>query len=293
MANQGEIVVCFGYSQSGKTTWFNAATNSNLPVGDGAGGSATSVPTLAFSPVYNRPVVDVPGLDDTRLTVTNEEAALQVASVVAETHIERAKFLVFENMQNGSTQLPLTLDCLSHVFSPAVLPSVVVLASKMDRLEEEHRYRRLSELRRQAAARGINEVIPWTNQQRQNGSRDRITDDQRNIQERALQDALHRVPTATVASFHDVNRRVQAVAQQLCDAAGPRMISQWRDQPQIENYQVQEQQIRTQIVMRTQTETREYQVRGEQHPLLQAVTFGLANLTQPGMETRTETTMCQ
>ena len=88
MANQGEIVVCFGYSQSGKTTWFNTATNSNLPVGDGAGGSVTSVPTLAFSPVYNRPVVDVPGLDDTRLTVTNEETALQVASVVAETHIE-------------------------------------------------------------------------------------------------------------------------------------------------------------------------------------------------------------
>ena len=85
------------------------------------------------------PVVDGPGDQDSRLTISNEEAGRRYAREVFAGGARQVKFLVFEGLDAPSGQLRASLASLQTTFGPNALQAAVVVASSADLVPDSQR----------------------------------------------------------------------------------------------------------------------------------------------------------
>ncbi|CAK0867143.1 unnamed protein product, partial [Prorocentrum cordatum] len=100
--------------------------------GDGAGESVTQFPAVIDTELGL--MLDAPGIDDTMLRFSDDEAGRRVALALAASGVTHVKFLVFESLANDAMQLRSTLEKLFRAFGAAVAPATLVLATKADML---------------------------------------------------------------------------------------------------------------------------------------------------------------
>lgn len=128
-----EVIALVGPSQAGKSTFTRRMMlprqGEGPAVGDGSGESMTTEATLVMTKVG--PMVDGRGSNDSRLYPEGENQA-QYAAAIAQTGARKAKFLVFDSAQDGTTQLRATLVWLEATFGPEAKNAAVVVLSKAD-----------------------------------------------------------------------------------------------------------------------------------------------------------------
>lgn len=227
-------VVLFAPTQAGKSTLtaFLAEEGAAVPTGDGDGESVTVDTALYWSPKLGHWLLDVPGINDSMLRFTNQEAGKRVALGVARAGVRRLKFLVLDSLGNDSLQLRNTLVEFVTAFGRPLLPSVVVMASKADRCPQESRAKRVSNMQEIGRKQGINQVIVW-----QNSS---ISYEDKLGQLGELIRALEQTPDGQMHELEDLQTRVQTLAQQLYESAPMQQKQVPVEQEYQEPYQEQE-----------------------------------------------------
>ena len=156
-----------------------------VSTGDGSGESVTINTSLRTTSIG--PVVDGPGINDSMLRFTNEEAGFRWAAAVAAANAERLKVLVFESLAAPAIQLRTTLASLVATFGASILPGVVVVASQADLRTGQAREVRMQALRAAMAEQSIDELVLWQHAESLNEAE---TDAQVGV----LKAALERVP---------------------------------------------------------------------------------------------------
>lgn len=206
-------IVLFAPTQAGKSTLvaFLAEEGVPVPTGDGDGESVTVDTTLYWSPKLGHWLLDVPGINDSMLRFTNQEAGKRVALGVARAGVRRVKFLVLDSLGNDSLQLRNTLVEFVTAFGRPMLPSVVVVPSKADRCPQESMAKRVSTMQEIGRKLGINQVVVW-----QNSS---ISYDGKQGQLGELKRALEQTPDGQIHELEDLQTRVQTRAQKLYESA--------------------------------------------------------------------------
>lgn len=203
--------VVYGRSQAGKSTLICNLREPGDPcpeVGDGSGDSVTALSLLWFTKIG--PMLDAPGIDDTLLRFSKEEAGRRVAVGVASAGVSRVKFLVFDSMANDGMHLRDTLASLELTFGSSVLPGVVVVASKANLKQGSSGEKRLELMRQVMKNSGLEVLVRLPGPSLARESFD------------ALQVALDRVPSVPLTELEDLWERQRRRAQELCDTQQPR-----------------------------------------------------------------------
>jgi len=206
------VVVAFGRTQSGKSTTLGKVRKANqaMPrVGDGDGESVTEQASIIDTELGL--MLDTPGIDDTKLRFTDDEAGRRVAIGMAVSGRNRAKFIIFESLANDAMQLRGTLEKLSRTFGALALGAAVVLASKSDMLvDAARRERRLQKIREVVEQAGLQGVVLWQNEG--------LDDAGHAGQLAALRGKLDSFDGVAIVELEDLQQRQLARAQQKCDA---------------------------------------------------------------------------
>eukprot|EP00927_Polykrikos_kofoidii_P005324 TRINITY_DN1210_c0_g1_i6.p1 TRINITY_DN1210_c0_g1~~TRINITY_DN1210_c0_g1_i6.p1 ORF type:complete len:384 (+),score=60.58 TRINITY_DN1210_c0_g1_i6:67-1152(+) len=206
------VVVAYGRTQSGKsTTLGKIQTPGHAPpqVGDGDGESVTDKASIIETEVGL--TLDTPGLDDTKLRFSDDEAGRRVAIGVAASNVNRVKFLVFESLANDAMHLRGTLEKLVRAFGVNALRASVVIATKADMvLNSSKRQKRVDIIRGVAEEQGLGGVVVWQNEGIDNaGFMEQLA---------LLRAALASFEGIPTVELEDLRNRQHALAQRLCDA---------------------------------------------------------------------------
>jgi len=161
--DDGEAVVMFGRTQVGKSTAACQLRTDDADacpaVGDGSGDSVTEVAGARNSKIGL--LCDTPGIDDTQLRFTKEEAGKLVALGIAEAGVRRVKFAVFECLSNTAMHLRDTLASLESAFGATALSGAIIVASMANEVSSSYLARRLAKIQEVASNSGIHEVVTW------------------------------------------------------------------------------------------------------------------------------------
>mmetsp|Transcript_43955 Transcript_43955/g.94141 ORF Transcript_43955/g.94141 Transcript_43955/m.94141 type:complete len:377 (-) Transcript_43955:421-1551(-) len=207
-------IVTFGPTQSGKSTTLGklALPSEFAPkTGTGDGESCTEHPQVIRT--FLGLALDTPGVNDSRLRFTDEEAGRRVALGMATTKAEEVKFIVFESLANDSLGLRLTAEKLCQSFGGVAAPSTLVLATKADKLDDDEKEPKLERLKEAAAKLGFHGVVLWQNK--------RLDTEGEQNQLEVLKKALQSVPSTKIAALEDLKDRILAKAQELCEKQIP------------------------------------------------------------------------
>jgi len=155
-------------------------------------------------------VLDTPGIDDTHLRFTGDDAGRKVAIGVAASGVSRVKFVIFESLANDSMQLRDTLVKFIGAFGEAALHASVVLATKADKLREpgmkQKRLAKMFEVAQEKSTRG---VVLWQNVE--------IDEAGHAAQLEKLTQCLNQFDGIITSELQDLKQRQLARAQQKCD----------------------------------------------------------------------------
>jgi len=208
-------IVAYGRTQSSKSTTIGMLKKPGqaMPAtGDGSGESITERTTVIDTELGL--MLDAPGIDDTRLRFTDDEAGRRVALGVATSGVDTVKFLVFESLANDAMQLRGTLEKLNRAFGATAARATLVLATNADMVQNpERRERRLTLIRTVVAEQGLHGPVLWQNEA--------ISDDEYQAQLATLRAGLAQVQGVTTADLQDLRERQRRKAQELCDAYPP------------------------------------------------------------------------
>eukprot|EP00927_Polykrikos_kofoidii_P005328 TRINITY_DN1210_c0_g2_i1.p1 TRINITY_DN1210_c0_g2~~TRINITY_DN1210_c0_g2_i1.p1 ORF type:complete len:417 (+),score=61.80 TRINITY_DN1210_c0_g2_i1:81-1253(+) len=206
------VVVAYGRTQSGKsTTLGKIQTRGRAPpqVGDGDGESVTDKPSVIETEVGL--TLDTPGLDDTKLRFSDDEAGRRVAIGVGACNVDRVKFLVFESLANDAMHLRGTLEKLARTFGANAFRASVVIATKADMLPDPlKRRKRVDAIQKIAAQQGLCGVVVWQNES--------VDDAGLIAQLERLRVALTSFEGIPTTDLEDLRNRQRVRAQRLCDA---------------------------------------------------------------------------
>lgn len=242
-------VVAFGPTQSGKSTFVTCVADEGaaVAVGDGDGESVTVEAKLYQSEKLQKPLLDTPGINDSLLRFTNAEAGRRVALGVAAAGVRDLQFIVFDSLANDSMQLRNTLVEFTQAFGRDVLPSVLVLASKADRLPKAQKEKRLQKMEEVAKQQGVRQVLEWQNVD--------IAPEAMELQLAKLRKALERVPPASTKDLQDLHSRVEARARQLFEKAPLQTKEVQVEEQYVEPYDFQEAYEEPYVVTELRDET--------------------------------------
>jgi len=177
-------------------------------VGNGNGASVTSQ-ALTINTELGLSM-DTPGIDDTALRFTDDEAGRRVAIGVAASGAEKLKFLVFESLANDAMHLRSTLESLIRAFGAVVLGATVVLATKKDRLDPVSGAERLELIDNIVQEQNLRGVVCWQNSG--------LDDAGQALQLATLQACLNSFEGVRTGDMEDLHQRQKLRAQQKCDA---------------------------------------------------------------------------
>mmetsp|Transcript_13274 Transcript_13274/g.23005 ORF Transcript_13274/g.23005 Transcript_13274/m.23005 type:complete len:362 (+) Transcript_13274:99-1184(+) len=206
-------IVTYGRTQSSKSTTVGKLKKPGqaMPVtGDGAGESVTVQASVIDTQLGL--MLDTPGIDDTRLRFTDDEAGRRVALGVAASGVNKVKFLIFESLANDAMQLRGTLEKLNRAFGATAARAACVLATKADMLQSnpERRERRLNLLREVITEQSLHGPVLWQNEA--------ISEADYEAQLAELRATLAQVEEVTTTDLQDLRERQRRKAQELCDA---------------------------------------------------------------------------
>ena len=213
------VLVFFGPTQAGKSTTVKFLTESMtahdafIKIGDGDGHSVTTHAQLYEATKLGIPVLDTPGINDSKLRWTNQQAGARVAVEALSVQAEVLKFIVVDSLGNDSMQLHNTLESLVLAFGHDILKGTVVLATKADLKRGESLQRRITSVKKAAAKQGIQQVVVWQNEE--------ISEGGQAAQLQNLTQALQRVTGVATKDLKDLNARVKLKAQELHAEAPP------------------------------------------------------------------------
>ena len=218
---QGSMNVVRGPSQDGKTTFINdlMLDGGRLAVGDGSGESCTEH-TVVRQTVIG-PVVDGPGDQDSRLTISNEEAGRRYAREVFAGGARQVRFLVFEGLDAPARRLRSSLASLQTTFGPNALQAAVVVASRADMVPDSQcKGRRLQKIRDIMTECGLDasRLICWQHFAS-------LSSAARKAQLKELQAALGKTLPTTPDELQTLLDRQRERAQQLYQRTAPRQAS--------------------------------------------------------------------
>ena len=172
----------FGPSQYGKSTFINTILECSpikeqqrAGVGSGNGESITIsvksynigiIPAMFphLRPGYDTfQLIDVPGILDSGLRITKEEIFAEIKRILLQTGIQQIDaLLVFESMKDDARKINISMEALMKYFGDGVKQSVIVLATKWDRVEEEESERITDYLENLINQLGL-KYIKWQN----------------------------------------------------------------------------------------------------------------------------------
>lgn len=164
-------------------------------------------------------MADGPGNNDSLMRFSNEEAGQRYAVALAESHVEKVRFLVFDALSDSTTHLRHTLVALVTTFGKEVLPGTVVVATKPDVANlmggPKQIEMRLAGMRELMREQNIPEcqLITW------NG---RLKDAEAVAQFEMLSQLLVQVPCVALSSLTDLKTRQRKCAEQLHAEQKPR-----------------------------------------------------------------------
>ena len=219
--SQASMTVVLGPSQQGKTTFVNDLMLDGgwLAVGDGSGESCTEHTVVRQTLIG--PVVDGPGDQDSRLTISNEEAGRRYAREVFAGGARQVKFLVFEGLDAPARQLRASLASLQTIFGPNALQAAVVVASRADLVPDSQRKgQKLQTIRSIMKQCGLDasRLVCWQHFAS-------LSSAARKAQLKELQAALGKTLPTTPDELQTLLDRQRERAQQLCQRTAPRQAS--------------------------------------------------------------------
>lgn len=243
------MIVLWGPSQMGKTSFINDLTlpgqGPALATGDGSGDSTTDQCEARRTEIGF--VLDGPGVQDSRIHITNQEVGDLYVHAIAQhgKHEagEKIKLLVFESLCDSKRELRMSLASLQQAFCPQVLPAVVVLASKADLVNAEMKNKRLNAIKEIMTSNGIDQsrLVEWQHVATAGASG-------KDVQLKQLKAALGQAQLVTPGQLQSIWLRQERRAKELC-----------RDQPpRFEPQMVMKPKIRTKLETEYYSEPEEY-----------------------------------
>ena len=216
LAKPQDAIVLWGPAQFGKTFLNDLMLDGGrLAVGDGSGESCMEHTVVRQTLIG--PVVDGPGDQDSRLTISNEEAGRRYAREVFAGGARQVRFLVFEGLDAPACQLRASLASLQATFGPIAHQAAVVVASRVDLVPDSQRKgQRLQKTRDIMTKCGLDasRLVCWQHF----GS---LSSGAQQAQLKELQAALGRVDAVAPAQLQSLWQRQQARAQQMILLMGP------------------------------------------------------------------------
>ena len=217
---QKTVTILFGPTQYGKSTFLDKLLHQNEEVRPktrtGKGHSITRSIHLYRGTLIG-PVLDVPGWNDTGLLVDVAAIAKQVALVLAEGNISNVKILLFDSVKESSVQIRPSLEQLVQAFGKQVKDSIVVLASKFDRADEDEIEDRIATMEKTMTGCKIgNKLVPWKSKN--------LSESEWFEQLGELCSALDETKPTTLDDIQDIHSRVLERAKKLHMNQKPEMI---------------------------------------------------------------------
>jgi len=227
-------VILWGPTQVGKSSMMASVLDPDQgaapEIGDGSGESVTCTTDLRNSAFG--PLLDCPGINDSRLLFTNEEAGSRVAVGVAEHGVGLLKFLVFESMSSDSVQLRSTLAALMTTFGRNVMDGVVVLVSKADMRRGAAREKRLTQIRKIMDEQGLQHLMVWQSEG--------LDEEQHRVQCETCKSALGQVREVATNELDELWEQQKLRAEHLFHAQTPHIQEVEVDEEYAESYDAQE-----------------------------------------------------
>lgn len=210
MESRGFTMVVFGPSQSSKSTFINTFGNCNLAqTGTGTGESVTiSARIYEINNQVVKYIIDLPGLFDSRLGITDETILNITKEKVLEAKAEGSTlkgFLIFESLDSELNKLRNTLAKLCSIFTEQVMSSVIIIAAKSDSTRFPKKREALNSLCREKNLK----LVYWTN------FINKISGEQRNAQENDLKRAISEIPPINTNWVADLQNKIREKAQIL------------------------------------------------------------------------------
>ena len=191
----------------------SSTSNVNQPsVSQGNGKSCTK-----SAEIYDTEVgimMDLPGYDDTDLEYSPKEIAELASVKLAEIGVQGIRFLLFDSLADSTIQLRNSVLQLVAAYGDRIKKSIIVIASKKDRADDDELNGRIEELKITMEDLGIGEeLVLWQNK--------KIKDIDFQSQVMLLKQAISKVDLVTTDQLEDLNSRVEMRAQKLHDKQIP------------------------------------------------------------------------
>lgn len=220
LSKEKTATILFGPTQYGKSTFLDRVLHENETfrpkTGTGKGDSITRASHL-YETTLIGPVLDVPGWNDTELLVDSALIAKQAALILAEGDVSSVRFLLFDSLSESSVQIRPTLEQLVQAFGGNAKDSVVVVACKLDRADEDELQDRLITMEETMEQCNIgNKLVLWKSKN--------LSAREWNDQLDELRLALHSKMPTTLIDIQDLKSRVLERAEKLYREQQPEML---------------------------------------------------------------------
>ena len=219
MAITRSALIVYGRSQMGKSSTIlklmSSQGNVNQPsVSKGKGKSCTKTAEIYSTEVGV--MMDLPGYDDTDLEYLPDDIAELASVKLAEVGVQGIRFLLFDSLADSTIQLRTSVAQLVAAYGSRIKNSIIVIASKKDRADDDELDGRIEELKTTMSDLGIGkELVTWQNK--------KIDDNAFRAQVMLLKQAISRVDVVTTDQLEDLNDRVDKRAIELHEKQVPEL----------------------------------------------------------------------
>jgi len=208
-----------GESQFGKSSFINMISGrKGQAVGAGNGKSCTSQVTAVnfqdvlgiFQTNAQLCCLDVPGFDDTSLTITNRQTLNSIKLTLTENKYTRLDALfVFQSASESALRLAKLFSTAESLFGPTIVRSCVIIATKSDMVPPHLLPRRTETIESFAREKNV-PVVWWVND-----SDEPVSSEDKQKQAASLNTALARVQPYIFTDMQKFERLIKNKAEEL------------------------------------------------------------------------------
>jgi len=235
------IVLC-GPSQVGKSTIINQFVHTQtatVAVGNGNGESVTSQVHTHQTKIGL--VQEIPGYNDSKLSVDNGEMAKQSAAQLAIHGVDAVRFVICESLAGDTVQIRHSILELCKQHGEKVVDSVLVVCTKVDRAYElSQRIETIQSIMKELNI-GQNDIVIRKN------------DEEPEFEDKLLK-ALSNIKPIATAELQDINTRIEERAKRLCDEQIPET---YHETCRVDETYAEAYEVKVPYEVENRTETRE------------------------------------
>jgi GTP-binding protein EngB required for normal cell division len=210
MRSDNVALVVFGPSQVGKSSFvkslrehYGVVNGKNPQVSTGNGCSVTSSAEI-FNAGDLGIVADMGGWNNSDLRFTSQDMADQTSTGLTVRSIEKVRFLVFDSLSGDTMQIRHSITELVKGFGESSKSGIIVVASKLDKVDSDELGERLNYMREAMQDLCIEDrLVTW-----QSKSFNAVC---------AFKDQLESTPPVATNALQVINSLIVTRAQELCD----------------------------------------------------------------------------